>query len=165
MSAADLAARRAAAASVLADYNRELATAPLSRPPGREWMLRLADVLDDLLSALARAEEPPLTASETAGDAELFASGPFETERQARETPAVRAVYDAFDADPGVGKMAPHNFLMLVGACEAAGVDLGSPSSYDRQILAWLAGWEPQTCAVVAGLISRAHAAGRDGAR
>ncbi len=92
-----------------------------------------------------------------------MSAGPYESEQQARETPAVRAVYDAFDADPGVGKMAPHNFLMLVQACEAAGVGLGSPSSYDRQILAWLAGWEPQTCAVVAALITRA-AAGRDGA-
>ena len=55
--------------------------------------------------------------------------------------------------------MAPHTFLMLASACESAGVDLGGPSSYDRQILAWLAGWGPQTCAVVAGLISRAHAA------
>ena len=86
--------------------------------------------------------------------------GPFETEREAREVPAVRAVYDAFDAAPGVGKMAPHNYLMLVRACEAAGTDLGSASSYDRQILAWLSGWEPQTCAVIAGLISRANLAG-----
>jgi hypothetical protein len=50
MSAADLTARRAAAASVLADY-RELETAPLSRLPGREWMLRLAAELDGLLAA------------------------------------------------------------------------------------------------------------------
>lgn len=92
-------------------------------------------------------------------------NGPFETEQQARETPEVRAVWAVFDAEPGTGKMAPHNYLMLVSACEAAGVDLGGPSSYDRQILAWLAGWEPQTCAVVAGLISRGHAAGQDGAR
>jgi hypothetical protein len=86
---------------------------------------------------------------------------PLETERQAMELPAVRAVYEAFDADPGAGKMTPHNFLMLVRACEAAGVDLGSPSSYDRRILAWLAGWEPETCAVVASLITRARAAGK----
>ncbi len=37
--------------------------------------------------------------------------------------------------------------------CGAAGVELGA---YDRRIVAWLAGWEPQTCAVVAGLITRA---------
>ena len=34
--------------------------------------------------------------------------GPFESERDARELPAVQAVYEAFDADPGVGRMAPH---------------------------------------------------------
>ena len=67
-------------------------------------------------------------------------TGPFETERQAAELPAVRAVYEAFDRDPGAGKMAPHNYLMLVRACEAAGVAVGSPTSYDRRILAWLAG-------------------------
>jgi hypothetical protein len=49
---AELAARRTAAAAVLADYRRELHSAPLSKPPGREWMLRLADVLGDLLAAL-----------------------------------------------------------------------------------------------------------------
>ena len=80
--------------------------------------------------------------------------GPLETERQARELPAVRAVYAAFRADPGVGKMTPHNLAMLEGACEAAGVGLGA---YDRRILAWLAGFEPQACAVVAGLITRAN--------
>lgn len=41
---AEMAARRTAAAAVLADYKTELASAPLSRPPGREWMLRLASV-------------------------------------------------------------------------------------------------------------------------
>lgn len=30
-------------------------------------------------------------------------TGPFETERQASETPAVQAVYAAFDAAPGAG--------------------------------------------------------------
>jgi len=81
--------------------------------------------------------------------------GPLETERQARELPAVRAVWAAWDRDPGVGKMTPHNLAMLEGACEAAGLELGA---YDRRILAWLAGFEPQTCAVVAGLITRAGA-------
>jgi len=84
-------------------------------------------------------------------------SGPFETEGQARELPAVRAVYAAFDRDHGTGKMAPHSYLMLISACEAAGVGLGA---YDQRILAWLAGWEPQTCAVICGLISRAAEAG-----
>jgi hypothetical protein len=63
-------------------------------------------------------------------------------------------VIAAFDADPGVGKMAPHSLAMLLQACEAVGVELGA---YDHQILAWLAGFEPQACAVIAGLIGRAH--------
>ena len=54
---AGLAARRAASA-VLAGFNRELHSAPLSSPPGREWIFRLADVLDDLLNALGGTEEP-----------------------------------------------------------------------------------------------------------
>jgi hypothetical protein len=81
-------------------------------------------------------------------------TGPFETEREARELPAVQAIYAAFRADPGVGRMAPDTHKMLIGACVAAGVELGA---YDRRILLWLSGWEPQTCAVIAGLISRAH--------
>ena len=84
--------------------------------------------------------------------------GPFETGRQVRELPAVRAVYEAFDADPGVGGMARHNEQMLRESCAAAGVALGA---FDAQIVSWLAGWEPGTCAVIAGLIGRAHLAGR----
>ncbi len=49
---AELAARRTAAAAVLADYRAAVASAPLTKPPGREWMLRLASVLGDLLDAL-----------------------------------------------------------------------------------------------------------------
>jgi hypothetical protein len=86
--------------------------------------------------------------------------GPFETEDQAR-TPAVLAVYEAFDADPGVGKMAPHNLAMLTSACQAAGVALGA---YDARVLAWLGSWEPQTCAVIAGIIRRACEAGKTAA-
>jgi hypothetical protein len=94
---------------------------------------------------------PPLAATAADGP------GPFETERQVRELPAVRAVYEAFGADPGVGHMAPHNERMLYESCEAAGVALGA---FDRLIVSWLAGWEPEMCAVVAGLIARAgHAA------
>ena len=84
-------------------------------------------------------------------------NGPYETQREALDLPAVQAVYEAFRADPGVGRMAPHSLRMLEEACAAAGVGLGA---YDRRVLAWLAGWEPQVCAVIAGLISRAHDAG-----
>ena len=80
-------------------------------------------------------------------------TGPFDTERQARELPEVRAVYAAFDADPGAGKMAPHTRRLLAQALEAAGVELGA---YDERIAAWLAGWEPHTVAVIASWITRA---------
>ena len=85
--------------------------------------------------------------------------GPIETEREALGLPAVRDIFAAFDRDPGVGKMAPHTHKMLISACVAAGVELGD---YDRRILLWLAGFEPQACAVVAGLIGRAHDAGSE---
>ena len=79
--------------------------------------------------------------------------GPYETEAQARAQPAVQAVYHAFRASPGTGRMAPHNAQMLTDACTTAGVETGT---YDRRILAWLASaGEPQACAVIAGLIHR----------
>jgi hypothetical protein len=84
-------------------------------------------------------------------------TGPYETEQQVRELPAVCAVYDAFERDPGAGKMTPHCRRILDDACSAAGVETGA---YDHRILVWLAGWGPETCAVVAGLITRAHEAG-----
>ena len=84
---------------------------------------------------------------------QITPSGPSDTERQVHHTPAVRAVYTAFDADPGTGKLAPHNQQMLLSACEAAGIELGT---YNRRMLGWLAGWESATCAVIASLITRA---------
>jgi len=86
--------------------------------------------------------------------------GSFETEGQVRELPAVRVVYEAFDADPGAGSMAPHSERMLRESCAAAGVVLGA---FDRRVVSWLAGWGPETCAVIGGLIIRAHVAGRCG--
>jgi hypothetical protein len=84
--------------------------------------------------------------------------GPYQTEAQAREQPAVRAIYDAAHADRRRGVMAEGGHRLLEEACTAASVELGA---YDRRILAWLAGWEPQTCAVIAGLITRAARAQR----
>jgi hypothetical protein len=49
---AALAARRIAAAALLADYMAEAASATLRHPPVREWMLRLATELGGLLDAL-----------------------------------------------------------------------------------------------------------------
>ena len=90
--------------------------------------------------------------------------GPFETEDQARMTPAVRAVYEAYDHGQGTGDLS--GAPLILAACEAAGVELGA---YDAHVIAWLGNWEPATCAVFAGLIIRAHEAGKaaatDGAR
>jgi hypothetical protein len=78
-------------------------------------------------------------------------SGPFETLRQAQEyAVACAGVSDPLDA---IG--ASRNRRMMLAAIEAAGVELGT---YDRKIIDWLAGFEPFTCAVIAGLITRAHA-------
>lgn len=89
---------------------------------------------------------------DTAAPPEVPPAVPLETRQQARELPAVRAVYDAMHAgQPGTAR--DLKVRLLGDACGAAGVDLGP---YDDRILAWLAGWEPETCAVIAGLISRA---------
>lgn len=53
-------ARRTAAAAVLADFRRALASAPLGSPPGREWMFRLADALESVLGAGAENTRPDL---------------------------------------------------------------------------------------------------------
>lgn len=81
-------------------------------------------------------------------------SGPFETGRQARGTAAVQAVYAAFNANPGLGRMAPHNHRLLCEAIDAAGVQAGA---FDHRVILWLAGWEAETCVVIAGLIRRAR--------
>jgi hypothetical protein len=83
--------------------------------------------------------------------------GPYETEDEARTDPAVRAVYDAMRATTRRGVMTDHSEALITGACEAAGVELGA---YDARIVRWLAGFEPQACAVIAGLITRAAKGG-----
>jgi hypothetical protein len=87
-----------------------------------------------------------------------MSTGPFETEAEARETAAVQEIHRAFRAEPGVGKMQPHTLAMLIETCAAAGVEMGS---FDRRVLAWLSNWEAETAVVVAGIIIRAHDAGR----
>ena len=86
----------------------------------------------------------------------MISSQPFETEAQVRALPAVQAVYEAFDRDPGAGKMRPHNLRMLLDALAEAGVFVGA---YDIRIAEWLATWEPQTVAVIAGWVRRASQA------
>jgi hypothetical protein len=85
-------------------------------------------------------------------------TGPFETETQAIALPAVRAIYAAFAAAPRVGGMDEPCRQLLAGSLEAAGVSLGA---YDRRVLAWLAGWEPQIIAVIAAWITRARHPGQ----
>jgi hypothetical protein len=89
-------------------------------------------------------------------------NGPYETEREVRELPAVRAIYEAARASHRRGVLSEGNHRMLCEALTAVGVELGG---YDHRIVIWLAGWEPQTCAVVAGLITRARVAGQGGDR
>jgi hypothetical protein len=84
--------------------------------------------------------------------------GPFESEAEVRALPAVRQVYAAFRADPGVGRMTPGNLSILLGALAAADVDLGA---HDHAIAGWVAGFEPQTVAVIAGWVQRAAEAGQ----
>jgi hypothetical protein len=96
------------------------------------------------------------SASACDSDRRVVASGPYEVERQARAD--VADIY--LQARHSVRRevLGEANHALLTGACERAGVALGA---YDARILAWLAGWEPQMCAVLVGLITRAHAAGR----
>ena len=80
-------------------------------------------------------------------------SGPYETGRQ-----AMAAVQHIIDGPAGAGVWQDGSLRLLEGACRAAGVQLGA---YDEGVLVWLAGLEPWTCAVIAGLITRAHEAGK----
>lgn len=73
--------------------------------------------------------------------------GPYDTEEQART------------AVEHVGRGEPALRRHLLDTCAEAGVPLGA---FDLRIIDWLAGWEPETVQVVAGLIQRAHRAGLD---
>lgn len=62
--------------------------------------------------------------------------GPFQAEADVLRTEAVRAVFTAFDADPGTGKMKPHNLAMLAcpldrlrAACAVGMTGTGSPGA------------------------------------
>ncbi len=83
------------------------------------------------------------------------ASGPFETEQDARA--AVPHIMHVTAAQPGgMGRL---SHQLLESACTAAGVTVGA---FDHEILLWLARYEPEMCAVVAGLITRAASGHRD---
>jgi hypothetical protein len=77
-------------------------------------------------------------------------SGPYDTERQAAD-----AASHILNSPPEAWRNGCHR--LMEDACTAAGIRLGA---YDHRILLWLAEWEPSTCAVIAGLITRAHNAG-----
>lgn len=77
--------------------------------------------------------------------------GPYATAERAAET--VREFYRASQFSPR-GTLAKCNRERLLAACESAGVELGE---YDRRILDWLAIWEPETIAVIVGLVLRAN--------
>jgi hypothetical protein len=70
----------------------------------------------------------------------------------------VQAVYRAYEV--GITSLRDGAADLLLSACEQAGVTLGA---YDRRILVWLAGFEPQAAAAVAGVIVRAAGAASEG--
>jgi hypothetical protein len=83
-------------------------------------------------------------------------SGPYETERDARAA----AINAGGPAEPDWSILSPgQRHKLLLNACAGAGVHLGA---YDHRIIEWLTEWDDATCAVIAGLMTRAHAAGQD---
>lgn len=82
--------------------------------------------------------------------------GPYETEQQARAD--VAEVYKQSRYPVRRCVLAEANYANLTNACQRADVVLGA---FDSRVLVWLANYEPETCAVVIGLITRAYAAGR----
>ncbi len=79
--------------------------------------------------------------------------GPYQAAGEARADAA--DVYAQARARNNPRLMGPLNIEALLGALAAARVELGT---YDRRIVGWLAGWEPEVVQVVIGWIERAHA-------
>lgn len=77
------------------------------------------------------------------------AAGPYETRRRARTDVADIHAQCAQSTRRGV--IGEVNLAHLQNACEQAGVTVGQ---FDARILAWPAAWEPETCAVIAGLMT-----------
>jgi hypothetical protein len=75
-------------------------------------------------------------------------SGPFQSEREARE-----AVRHIIGPDIYAASIVQGNRALVKQAVTGARVELGA---WDRQILDWLADYEIATVAVLAGLITRA---------
>lgn len=89
--------------------------------------------------------------------------GPFETRDEASHHPAVREIHEKRHQWTGPvtreTREADEAMIsaLILGACDEAGVTLGA---YDRRIVEWLSGWEPEVVAVIAGLIRRTAAQG-----
>jgi hypothetical protein len=81
-------------------------------------------------------------------------SGPYESEDEALASPAVQGIYAAMRASRDY-RMQDGSAALILGACQQAGVTLGA---YDARIARWVAGFEPQAAAVIAGIIARAGA-------
>ena len=80
--------------------------------------------------------------------------GPFTTEAEARA-----AAHEIVPPEGSWSILGPgQNMEILTLACASAGVVLGT---YDEQIVEWLAGFSDASCAVFAGLITRAFEAGK----
>jgi hypothetical protein len=78
----------------------------------------------------------------------------LETHADART--AAAAVWETARASRDPGALTEANHSALLDACQTAGIYLGG---YEHRIVRWLAGWEPETAAVIAALITRANGA------
>jgi hypothetical protein len=80
-------------------------------------------------------------------------NGPYETELEAIKAAGIWETQGQ--------TMLSASLTMLIEACSDSGLTRGA---YDTLTLEWLAGHDqPQRCAVIAGLIERAHEAGKTG--
>ena len=143
--------RVTAARDLLAEQHQPaaLATAEL-RSLLAKHQRRLRGLLDAFAPGTVATAEP--AGEHHARDA---VSGPFDTEWQARDLPAVRGIYDTAHASARQGVMAELCCQLLGEACADARVELGA---FDQHVLRAIAGFEPEAAAVVAGIIRRAAA-------
>lgn len=90
--------------------------------------------------------------------------GPFDHEQDVIALPQVQAIHDITRKVTGAITREVREYVegrcsaLVTDECVRAGVTLGA---YDARLVAWLGTWGPEECAVFAGLIQRAHEAGR----
>ena len=82
-------------------------------------------------------------------------TGPYQSEDDAIRDPAVQAIFEGMRRSPQAARMQDGSSRLIFTACALAGVELGD---YDVRIIRWASGFEPQSAAVIAGLITRAAA-------